>query len=275
VVKAQREQVGEVQATADGTEAGNPPGAEPYLRLARAGAAAWNQWQRTGMDAATAKRFKLDAVKPLSTEDAAALARRVGLDALPSHDRQPDFSHVDLSYTKNRGISFAGFVFCDGTSFAGAAFGDWTRFDGAAFGDGTRFDGWTEDRLRGLLEGVFKLHGAQGPDATAAGSRIEDRLKAARPGHLADVWFADAVFHGDTSFSRREFGGSVDFTHAVFRSVPDFAGCKEPGHLDSGNIQRAVTVGTSRYWFPPRFFGLAEGKTNWVPKAIAVRSSMS
>src|SRR4051812_3553226 len=91
-----------VQATtaAEGTEAGNPPGAESYLHLARAGAVAWNHWQRTRMGAATAKRFKLDAIEPLSTEDAAALARRVGLDALPSYDQPIDFSRVDFTHAE-------------------------------------------------------------------------------------------------------------------------------------------------------------------------------
>ena len=68
----------------------------------------------------------------------------------------------------------------------------------------------------------------------------------ARPGRLANIDFTDAVFRGYVSFRRREFEGEADFSHAVFRSVPDFAGCKELGHLDLSDV--AVSFGGSRWW---------------------------
>ena len=306
--------VAQAATSAEGTEASDPPDAEPYLRLARAGAADWNRWQRTGMDAASVQRFKLDAIKPLSREDAAVLARRIGLTALPSHDRPPDFRRVDFTHEKNRRISFARFVFGigsgtlfevatfgfetgfkdaifgdgtrfdgaifgfkthfdgatfgnragfegatfgdgtrfdgatfgDRTRFDGATFGDRTRFDGAAFGDRTHFDGWRGDELRALLERVSQLRGSQAANATAAASGIDERLKVARPGHFTGISFVNAVFQGDARFCGREFEGEADFSHAVFRSVPDFARCNGLGNLDLSEV--AVSFGGSRWW---------------------------
>jgi hypothetical protein len=75
--------------------------------------------------------------------------------------------------------------------------------------------------------------------------------------NFADISFADAVFRGYTSFRGREFEGEADFSRAVFRSVPDFAGCKEllVGTRSIAWWCSPLSTATSRTDGLPRRFG--------------------
>jgi hypothetical protein len=205
------------------------PLSEPYLRLARRGAEAWNRWVRTGMDVPEmAKEYGLDEVKPLDADEARELAALLGLDRLPGFNRPPNFENVDFTEGGNDQIDFSGFVFAPDRLFlskrgnadgqvmgqesrasallCGASFGDDVRFDQVTFGPYTRFDRATFGR-----------------GASFNGARIGEWTSFA--GATFGEWsvFAGASFGRLTSFDGTTFGNGANFSGVTFGVDTSFA----------------------------------------------------
>ena len=231
---------------------GNPPEAQPYLALARAGAIAWNMWQRSGMDDATAQHFGLDGFAPLGPEECAKLAARCGLNALPDHGQAPNFSKVDFTADDKRGIGFARFVFgieaplggddwpLFAGTFDGATFGDRTQFDGATFGDGTQFNGATFGNVTHFNGATFgnvthfngatfgnatQFNGATFGNATQFDGATFGDVTQFIGATFGDVTqFIGATFDDETQFDGATFGGVTQFIGATFGNVTQFTG---------------------------------------------------
>ena len=138
------------------------------------------------------------------------------------------------------GASFDGAVFGSGASFDatefhgsaafnGATFGDGASFSGATFSNSAHFDGWEEQKLRDFQSDLLA---PAGTDQQKVASKINARIAMAQPKRFKQISFASATFRGECAFRDRKFERAADFSGAVFRSVPEFAGCEGLGHLD-------------------------------------------